>query len=205
MAEKWNGLPDGKSLQKTVEAARQRGFEVIVAENGKEALEKIKSIIPKGAEVMSGTSTTLSQIGYDDYLKSGKHGWKDMHQEIGGESDGQKRADLRRKAAASEYFLGSVNAISQNGELVAVDASGSRVTSYPFAAKNVVLVAGANKITKSLEHAMKRVREYVYPLEDERAKKVYGAGSSTAKWVIIEREFAPGRIKLILVKEKLGF
>ena len=88
---------------------------------------------------------------------------------------------------------------------MACDASGSRGTAYPFAAKNLILVAGVQKITTTLDEAMKRVREYVYPLEDERAKKAYGMSSTTGKWVIIEREIIPNRTTLILVKEKLGF
>jgi hypothetical protein len=75
-------------------------------------------------------------------------------------------------------FLGSVNAITQAGELVACDASGSRVGAYPFAAKKLVLVAGIQKIVPTLEDAIKRIREYVYPLEDKRAMKAYGMHSS---------------------------
>ncbi|MEK6941358.1 MAG: LUD domain-containing protein, partial [archaeon] len=125
-------------------------------------------------------------------------------EEILKESDWPKQAELRRQATIAEYFLGSVNAISKNGELVACDASGSRVGAYLFSAKNLILVAGVNKITPSLETAMQRVREQAFPLENERAMKAYGMGSSTAKWAIIEKD-RPGRTKLILVKEKLGF
>jgi len=198
-------LADKKTVESTANAIRARGIDVYMADGKTQALEKIKSLIPKGAQVMNGTSTTLSEIGYMDYLNAGKHGWVDMQAQIAKENDKEKRSDLRRMAASSEYFLGSVNAISQNGELVAVDASGSRVTSYPFAAKHVILVAGTQKITKNLEEAMKRVREHVFPLENERAKKVYGSRSALGKWVIIEKEGVKGRISLILVKEKLGF
>ena len=140
-----------------------------------------------------------------DYLKSGGHGWKNLHEEILKENDVAKQMDLRRKSVTAEYFLGSVNAIAKTGELVACDASGSRVTAYPFAAKNLILVAGEQKITSNLDEAIKRVREYVYPFENERAQEAYGMNSTTGKWVIIEREVIPNRTTLILVKEKLGF
>lgn len=198
-------IPNENEIKETAQALKSRGINVIVVNNAKEALEKIKSLIPKGAEIMNGSSATLNQIGFVDYLKSGKHGWKNLNEKILREKDMAKQMDLRRKFVSSEYFLGSVNAISKTGELVACDASGSRVTAYPFAAKNLILVAGFQKITNSLEEAMQRVREYVFPLEDERAKKTYGMGSTTGKWVIIEREIFPNRITLILVKEKLGF
>lgn len=203
--ETWSEIPDEKAIKEVVEAVRSRGVNVMLVNGRSEALAKIKELIPENAEVMNGSSTTLDQIGFTDYLKSGKHGWKNLHVEILREKDGAKQADLRRKSVSSEYFLGSVNAISKTGELVACDASGSRVSAYPFAAKNLILVAGAQKITSSLDEAIKRIREYVFPLEDERAKKVYGMGSATGKWVVIEREIFPNRTTLILVKEKLGF
>lgn len=203
--EKWANMPDEITIKETVNNIKSRGINVILVENREEALEKLKGIIPEGAEVMNGASVTLNEIGYDDYLKSGEHGWKNLHEEIAKENDQMKRVELRRKAVTAEYFLGSVNAISKNGELVACDFSGSRITAYPYAAKNLILAAGVQKITPSLEEAMKRIREYVYPLEDERMKKLHGMGSAIGKWVIIEREIFQNRTTLILVKEKLGF
>ncbi|MCP8304187.1 MAG: lactate utilization protein [archaeon] len=192
-------------IEKTANSIRDRGVKVIVVDSRREAFEKILEIVPKDTEISNGSSTTLHEIGFMDYLESGRHGWRNLHEEIIKEDDKEKRADLRRKSVTAEYFLGSVNAIAQTGELVACDASGSRVTAYPYAAKNLILVAGAQKIAPTLEDAMKRVREYVYPLEDKRALKAYGVHSTIGKWVIIERERNLGRITLILVKEKLGF
>ncbi|MEK9169684.1 MAG: hypothetical protein AAB788_02985, partial [Patescibacteria group bacterium] len=60
-------------------------------------------------------------------------------------------------------------------------------------------------ISSNLESAFERIKNYVINLENERAMKVYGMKSGFGKWVIIERESVPNRIKLILVKEALGF
>ena len=188
-----------------VEAIKSRGINVIVVDNKEQALEKIIELIPKGMEVSNGSSTTLNEIGFIDYLKSKKHGWRNLHEEILKEKDIAKQMDLRRKSITAEYFLGSVNAIAKSGELVACDASGSRVTAYPFAAKNLILVAGIQKITKNLDEAIKRIREHVYPLENKRAQEAYGVSSTIGKWIIIEREIIPNRTTLILIKEKLGF
>ena len=202
---KFNKLPTGETINKTVEAIKERGINVVIVENKKQSLEKIIELIPKGAEVSNGSSTTLDEIGFINYLESGKHNWKNLHAEILKEKDMAKQMDLRRKSVTAEYFLGSVNAIAKTGELIACDASGSRVTAYPFAAKNLILVSGMQKITENLNEAIKRVREYVYPLENKRAKEAYGMTSTIGKWVIIEREIIPNRTTLILVKEKLGF
>ena len=52
---------------------------------------------------------------------------------------------------------------------------------------------------------MKRIQQYVLPLEKIRAKKAYGITSEIGKWVIIEKEVQDQRIHLILVNESLGF
>lgn len=198
-------LPPEETIAKTAEAIKRRGIEVIIVNDGKEALEKIKNLIPENATVMNGSSTTLEEIGFTEYLRSGKHPWENLHQPILQEQDPRKKAKLTRQALLADYFLGSINAIAQTGELVAADASGSRVGAYPFAAGKVILVSGINKIVPTFEDAIKRVREYVYPLENERAKKAYGMESMIGKMLLIEKEMFPQRTYLILVKEKLGF
>ncbi len=106
---------------------------------------------------------------------------------------------------AAEYFLSGVNAIAMTGELVSCDATGSRVGAWPFAAKNLILVAGANKIVPTLQEALQRVWNYAFVLEDARARKVYGRKSQIGKCVILANEGRAGRITLILVNESLGY
>lgn len=202
----FNTIPTMDVINKTTEALKNRGINVILVNNKEEALDKLKSTIPPASKIMNGSSTSLIEIGFMDYLKSGKHPWKNLIEEILQEKDWIKQSNLRRRAIVdADYFLGSINAISEDGQLVAVDASGSRVGAYPFAAGKLILVAGVQKIVPNLENAMSRIREYVFPLEDARAKKAYGMESALAKWIIIEREMSPQRTTLILVKEKLGY
>lgn len=201
----WTETPRTAVLESTIENMKSRGFNVELVETKEEALEKVKTLIPQGAEVMTGASTTLNQIGFSDFLQSSESPWKNVHDEVTAENDDQKRDQRRRAAAASEYFLSSVNAISQTGELIAVDATGSRVTALPYAAGNVIFVASVQKIAGSLDAAMQRIREHVFPLENKRAQAAYGMGSTFGKWLIIEREVNPKRITVVLVKEALGF
>ncbi len=201
----WVKPPSQAKLNRTIEAMQKRGFNVILVENKAQALQKLKDLIPAGAEVMTGSSTSLYQIGFMDYYISGKNPWKCLGPEVFKEQDPVKQATLRRKADTAEYFLGSVNALAETGELVACDMSGSRVSAYPFAAKKVIIVVGYQKITPNLQESMRRVREYVLSLENERAKKAYGVGTQFGKWVIIENEIQKDRITVLLVKEPLGF
>ncbi|MBI4044465.1 MAG: lactate utilization protein [Candidatus Diapherotrites archaeon] len=203
--KKWSNLPTDKEIAETAKAVEARGIKAIVVKDKLEALEKLKEIILPGAAVMNGSSTTLIEIGFMDFLNSGNHEWRNLHKEVFSEPDQQKRGDLRRKAVTdADYFVSSVNAIAGTGELVATDASGSRVTAFPFAAKHLILVSGANKITKDLGSALERIGQYAFPLENVRSQKVYGSPSRLGKTVIIQSEMFSGRTTLILVKEPLG-
>jgi hypothetical protein len=203
--EKWNALPSPETVRLTTRAIEKRGIRVIPAADGDAALSAIKTIIPAGAEVMSGSSTTLIEIGFEDYIAGGKSGWIDLHAVITSEDDAKKRTELRRKSVTAEYFISGANAIAQTGEIVACDASGSRVGAWPFAAGHLILVVGINKIVPDLESALRRVREYAFRLENARAGRAYGTPSSVGKCVILANEKDTGRITLILVSEALGY
>ena len=202
---KWNKKFTLEELEEIGKSLEARGFKVIVVDKKKDALEQLKKMIPWGAEVMNGSSTTLNEIGFTELLANGNLGWKSLHEPILKEKRPEKQAELRRRALLAEYFVTSVNAIAQTGELVASDFSGSRIGALPFAAEKVIVVAGMNKLVPTLADALARDAEYAYPLEDVRAKKAYGMSSGLSKILIYAKEVQPGRTTVILVKEKLGF
>jgi L-lactate utilization protein LutB len=203
--KKWNKRPSANDVATTVKNVQKRGITVIRAKNGDSALKILKESIPAGAEIMSGSSTTLIEIGFDEYLSTDKSRWNDIHRAIVAENDEKRRHELRRKSVAAHYFVSGVNAIAQSGELVACDKSGSRVGAWPFAANHLILVSGTNKIVPTLSDALQRVWEHAYPLEDARARKVYGAPSRVGKCVILAYEEIAGRVSLILIDEPLGY
>lgn len=153
-------------MKKTGAALEGRGFHVEFLNNKAEALERLKHLIPLGAEVMTGSSTTLKEIGFVDFLSSGKHDWNNLKEKIVSEKDPKKQAELRKKGVTSEYFLGSVHAITESGEVIVASATGSQLASYVYASNNVIWVVGTQKIVPNLEEGLRRVREYVFPFED---------------------------------------
>ncbi len=203
----YNVLADENAIETTVKNLTDRGYEVFVVNDGNTALEKIKTLIPAGASVMNGSSATLEEIGYLEYLKSGNHNWKDLHKEVNAENDPVKRRTLRKQATLSDYYLGSVNGLAQNGEFVIASSTGSQLPHIVFNSPNLIFVVSTQKIVPTLADAIRRMEEYVFPLEDQSLRKKYGVGSMIAKVVIFKRENpALGRkINIILVKEKLGF
>src|SRR5258708_31608955 len=134
----YSKLADDSTLKKTVQALGERGIEAHVAGTKSEALEKIKSFIPQGASVMNGASRTLEEIGFLEYLKSGTHGWNNLHAAIIAEKDPVKQAALRKQAAFSDFYLGSVHAVAQSGEFVVASASGSQLAHIVFTSPNLI-------------------------------------------------------------------
>lgn len=203
----WTTIPTDEVINKTAESLNANNMKTFIVDNKEQALKKLLELIPEGKDVNTGSSTSLKQIGFMDLLKGDTSKYNYVGKQIVAEDDAQKRADLRRKSIAVEYFVSSVNAVTENGQLIAVDATGSRIGTLPFAAEKVVVVVSATKIVKDLDAAFKRIKEYVFPLEDKRMKSEYGeqAGSSLNKWLIMEKEFMPDRTTVIIVKESLGF
>ncbi len=192
-------------LQTVAAQLTTHGFAATVVKNKAEALNAVKALIPAGSNVMNGSSTTLIEIGFIDYFKGTAHGWTNLHAPIVAEKDRAKGTQLRRKALTAQYFLASANAVSETGEMVFSDASGSRVGALPFAAEHVILVVGKNKIVPTLQDALDRVWKVVFPLENQRAQKAYGMPSSINKTFIWHKEAMPDRVQVILVDENLGF
>jgi L-lactate utilization protein LutB len=91
-------LPDDETLDETVENLEANGFEIVVADTAEDALDAITSEIPAGASVMNGHSTTLEEIGFDDYLSKGDHEWESLPDQIWSIDDDEKRQAARRES-----------------------------------------------------------------------------------------------------------
>lgn len=201
--ERFGRLADDETIKKTADALKANGVNVIVAESGEIAKRKIFEILPAGAEIMNMNSTTLVQLGVDkEIAESGKYKPVKKTLETMGDSE---RLEKKRLGAAHEWATGSVHAISEDGSIFIASATGSQLPGYAFGADNVLWVVGAQKLVKNFEDAIKRLYEYCLPLENERAMKAYGFGSGVNKILIINKEKIPGRLNMIIVKEKLGF
>lgn len=203
----FNKIATEESLQRAISALKDHNFEPIVVNSKEEALAKVKELIPAGASVMNGTSETLREIGYIDFLKSGEHGWNNLHELVLAEPDQEKQALLRRQSVVSDYYVGSVHALTETGEIVIASNTGSQLPHSAFTSPNLIYVVGAQKITPTLQDGLQRIEEYIIPLEDERMNQAYGFGTTYAKTLILRKEnpMFGRKINIIIVKEKLGF
>lgn len=203
---RYDTLASKEVIERTMEALKARNINAELVNTKEDALGKINALIPLGKEVMTGSSTTLDQIGFTDLLKSGKHPWKNLKGQILSEKDPGKQMELRKKSVTSEHFLGSVHAVVETGEILIVNATGSSIPSDSFSSDNVIWIVGTQKIVPTLEEGFNRIREYCFPLEDKRMKSIGSSGTTIGKYLIFEKEINKNRkINLIFVNEKLGF
>ena len=201
----WSEIPSDGVIDETIEALTQNGIQGFVVDTHEEAKNKVLELVPEGEEVFTVTSQTLDESGIASAInESGKY--KSVRKELMS-LDREKDASLMQKiGAAPQYVVGSVHAVTEDGKVVVASNSGSQLPAYAYGAAHVIWVVSADKITKDLDGALKRIHDYVLPLESERAHKAYGVqGSFVSKLLIFNRETNAQRITLIFVKEKLGF
>jgi len=197
-------LADEDAIQRTVAALNARNIETTLANSGEIARDLLIGMVPEGAELFNNTSETLDSIGYTEYLNN-TNKYKDLHKSLMAEEDPDRQRELRRLSSVAEYAIGSVQAIAETGEVLIASSSGSQLGAYVYGAKYVILVAGTQKICPTLEDALDRVRGY--SLARHKDWQV-GQGRSPrpiGKLMLLENEITPGRIKMVLIKENLGW
>jgi L-lactate utilization protein LutC len=208
MTKNFGKLATDESINKAKNALEKNGIEVLVLENGEEAKEKVLKIIPEGAEIMNMSSVTIDALGLAKEINDPPAGggkYNSVRKKFAAMDRKTQNLEMQKLGAAPEWAIGSVHAITEDGKVVIASATGSQLPAYAYGSSRVIWVVGAQKIVKDLDEAMKRVYEYVLPLESQRAMKAYGKPSGVNKLLILNKEVSPNRITMIIVKEKLGF
>jgi len=200
-------LLQAADIERLGKALAARGVLMEYVATGADALSRLQALVPTGAEVQTGSSTSLEQIGFIRWLTELHENGKLMYHraQTRGQRDSQARAASRRLSTLATYFLGSVNGLAMTGEAVITDNDGNRIGGYVYGAANVIWVVGMNKVVPTLDDAIRRTWDQVAPQEDARTQRTYGYASQIGKTLIFHREVTPDRVRLILVGEALGF
>jgi hypothetical protein len=197
-------LASAEQIQHTAQALEANGMRTYIVDNGDEARRLILDLLPEGAEVFTSVSKTLESLGLAAEIdQSGR--FKAIRPKLY-ELYQQNRTDEMRKLGASpDFIIGSVHAITEQGQILVASGSGSQLGPYTFGAGRVIWVVGTQKLVRNLDEGMRRINEYAHPLEDVRARQVYGQPSRINKVLLVNGEGRPDRITVVLVKENLGF
>lgn len=155
------------NIEKILSSLRSRHIKGIFAEDYEEANQKILALIPLHATVGIGDSTSMRQLGILRALR--ERGTKILNpfepkaEEISVEDFRQRRARVLKDATFSDVFLTGTNALTQDGKLVNVDATGNRVAGMFWGHPLSIIVVGRNKIVKNLDEALQRIRNIIAP------------------------------------------
>lgn len=190
-------------LEVTKNALESKGFTVKVAKNKQQAKEIVLGLVKKGSQVFTATSVTLDQLGLTKELNGEKYiSTRSKFMPLYGQED--KKHEMKSIGSVSEYAVGSVNAVTQEGELLMASATGSQIPNYAYGASNVIWVVSTSKIVKDMNEAMHRLENHTFPLEDVRAQKAYGT-SSSINFLLVYRKDPTNRATIVFVEEPLGF
>lgn len=203
--ESFADVPDKKSINNAIIALKKNGIECEYISHGAHVKRRIAQLIPAGSQVMTMTSVTLHELGITEEIDNSGNYDSVRHRLSNMDRESQDR-EMQQLGAAPEYAIGSVHAITEEGNVLIASNTGSQLPAYVYGAKKVIWVVGAQKVVKDVAQGMKRIYDYVLPLESERARKAYGVeGSFVSKLLIVNKEVTPGRIHIIIVDEKLGY
>ncbi len=200
---------DSAQVEQTIMALKADGIDAIIAKDGTDAKNKVLEMIPRGASVMTMTSVTLDTLGLTETINTSPD-YASVRAQMAKMDPKTQKAEMRVLGGAPEYTVGSVHAVTMDGKVLIASNTGSQLPAYAYGAGKVIWVVGTQKIATDLDDGMKRVYDYVLPLEATRARKAYGIpenrpGSFVSKLLIVNKEITPGRITIVFVPENIGY
>lgn len=148
---------------KVVEALKKRHFDAYYCQTAGEAVTQVLDLIPEGDVVAWGGSMTMQETGI---LAAVKERYEVIDRDTA--ANREESVALMRRALTSDTFLMSSNAITEDGQLLNIDGTGNRCSALIFGPKSVIVVAGINKVVKTIADAESRARNIAAPLNAQR-------------------------------------
>ncbi len=142
----------------------RRHFEAYYCRTAEEIILKVTDLIPPGSSISWGGSMTIRDIGLTKALKAGDYQVFDRDDATTEEG----KVATYRKAFEVDYYLSSVNAMSESGVIVNIDGNGNRVAAITWGPKRVIFVVGLNKVAQTVEAALQRARSTASPINAAR-------------------------------------
>lgn len=197
-------LASDEQIKRTARALEENGIRVLIAEHGEEAEKMVFDLLPEGAEVFTASSQTLEQLGIPASLEQSEQ-YELVREKLKRMDKETQQREMEEMGATPQYILGSVHAVTEDGQVLVASNTGSQLAPYAASAANVIWVVGAQKIVRDMDEAVRRIEEYAYPREDERLREAMGVPSGVNKVLWINKEVRPDRVTMIIVKEELGY
>lgn len=201
-------------IQRTMDNLRLNRMKPYFVESREELYGVIRGLIKDDKLITSGGSMTLKESGVADLLMNE---FKNVYLDRSKGKDKDEVDEIMRRAFVSDTFFASSNAITEDGELYNVDGNGNRVSAMIYGPKQVIIVAGVNKIVKNLAEAKERVEKTAAPKNTVRLScdtpcaktgecmHCHSPARICCSYVTLAYQRVPDRIKVIIVNEDLGY
>ena len=199
-----------KSIIHKLEARKMEGYYCPDKESAKAKV--LELIGPNKKVVTYGGSMSLDEVGLKEAVEEAGHDLLRREKYVTPE----EKRECFAKQTLADVFMMSTNAITLDGELVNIDGSGNRVACLAFGPNEVIVLAGMNKVVSNLEEGIARSRNFAAPPNtvrlgcDTPCAKIGQCGNCLndticCQIVVTRASRVPGRIKVILVGEELGY
>ncbi len=198
---------------KTISALEKNNMKGYLAETAEDAKKLIAELVSGDKLMTSGGSMTLKDSGIQDFLNENYPNIFIDRDRISPE----EVPELMRRAFSADTYFTSTNAVTENGELYNIDGNGNRVAAMIFGPKQVIVVAGLNKIVSDLDAARDRLESYASPANCIRlARKTPCAELGhcahckspdriCCDYVVMAQQRVKDRIKVIFIAEEYGY
>lgn len=201
-------------LERTMKALARNKMKPYFVQSHEELHSLIRELIKNDRLITAGGSMSLKESGVTDMLMNE---YKGIYIDRSEGKDREEVEEIMRKAFVSDTFLCSSNAITEDGALYNVDGNGNRVSAMIYGPKQVIVVAGTNKIVKDIDEAIKRVETIAAPKNTVRLDcgtpctktgecvHCHSEKRICCSYVTLRQQRIADRIKVIFVDESLGY
>ena len=196
--------------KKVIKGLESRNMTGYYAADREEALKIALDIIPEGSSATMGGAVSVREIGLVQALMDGNYEFIDR------DAMEDKRAAML-KAYDVDFFLSSVNAMTEDGVLINIDGNANRVSAIAQGPRKVLFIVGMNKVCPDVDSAMKRARNVAAPVNAQRfnlstpcaktgsCMNCKSPDTICCQFLITRYSRHEGRIHVIMVNDNLGF
>lgn len=142
----------------------RRNFVAIICQNLTAAKNQALELIDQDKSVGFGGSITVEQSGIIDELYQRNQKMIDREKT----SSAEERHQVMKQALTADYFLTSINGVTEDGELVNIDSVGNRVAALTFGPDKVLAFVSMRKVYGNLATTLEMVRKNTAPLNAHR-------------------------------------
>ncbi len=199
-------------VKNTLENLERNQFVVKYFEDIEEAVDNVLEEIPKEASVGIGGSVTIKELEiYEKLINRGNEVY--WHHKC---QPHEKKVVLK-KAAVSDIYLSSTNALTEDGRLINIDGTGNRVAGMVWGHDKIIIIAGINKIALDYEKAMDRIKTIACPKNAERldldvpcrytgkCENCESPQKMCRIITVLDKQPLNGNIHVYLINEELGY